>query len=333
MSHVKIPAAVNRAICGVGAPAAPGSFLTAIAITVLLAGCQRPASPAPGSSAAASAPVAESPAPLRSADNALTGRELYLRDCSACHGADGGGRGAATRSLFPRPRDFRTSKFRLVSTVNGVPTLADLDAVTVRGIPGTSMPAFRQLDEAPRGELMGEVLRLRREGVRESVVQRLRDECGEDDVDEAELGRLLDLQLTPGEPVAVPELGPAIEAMIQRGQGVFVTQNCPRCHGRDGTGDDGLYLADEEGYATRPRNLVWEEFKGVPDPPSVYVRIRLGLPGTPMAANPNLSQQELVSLVHYVRWLGREPKWQLTNHQRAKLVLDRGFLSPGQGIR
>ncbi|HPM80761.1 MAG TPA: c-type cytochrome [Candidatus Anammoximicrobium sp.] len=329
MSHVKFPAAVNGATCGLAALAALGSVLTAVAITVLSAGCQRPASPAPGSSAVASAPFAESPARQRSTDNALTGRELYLRDCSACHGADGDGRGAATRSLFPRPRDFRTSKFRLVSTVNGVPTSADLDAVTVRGIPGTSMPSFGQLDETPRGELIGEVLRLRREGVRDSVVQRLRDEYGEDEFDEQELGSLLDLQLTAGEPVAVPELGPATEAMIQRGQEVFVKQNCPRCHGRDGTGDDGLYLADEEGYPTRPRNLVWEEFKGGPDPPSVYVRIRLGLLGTPMAANPNLSQQELVALVHYVRWLGREPKWQLTNHQRAKLVLDRGFLSPG----
>jgi hypothetical protein len=88
-------------------------------------------------------------------------------------------------------------------------------------------------------------------------------------------------------------------------------------------------LADEEGYPTRPRNLIWEEFKGGHDPASVAVRIRLGLPGTPMAANPNLSGQELAALVHYCRSLAREPKWQLTNHQRAVLVLDRGFLSPG----
>ena len=81
------------------------------------------------------------------------------------------GQGVATRFLFPKPRNFRTSKFRLVSTVNGVPAPADLDAVLVHGISGTSMPSFRQLDEASRGELIGEVLRLRREGVRESVVQ------------------------------------------------------------------------------------------------------------------------------------------------------------------
>lgn len=309
-----------------------GMLLATSIILALGAGCQRLESPASSFSAGESAPATTGALRPRSAQVALTGRELYLRDCSPCHGGDTDSQGVAARSLFPKPRNFRTSKFRLVSTDNGVPAPADLNAVLTRGISGTSMPSFRQLEEAPRGELIGEVLRLRGEGVRESVVRRLRAEDEEDDIDAEGLRKLLDLQLTPGAAVAVPPLGQATEALIQRGQEVFVTQNCPRCHGRDGGGDAGLYLADEEGYPTRPRNLVWEEFKGAPDLPSLYVRIRLGLPGTPMAANPNLSQQDLVSLVHYVRSLGREPKWQLTNHQRAKLVLEHGFLSPGRSL-
>ena len=145
--------------------------------------------------------------------------------------------------------------------------------------------------------------------------------------------QILDRQLAPG--AAAPSAyGQATPGVIRgAGRSTSQPQNCPRCHGRDGNGDTGLYLADEEGYPTRPRNLVWEEFKGGHDAPSVSVRIRLGLPGTPMAANPNLSEQELVALVHYCRSLAREPKWQLTNHQRAKLVLDRGFLSPGRAPR
>ena len=109
--------------------------------------------------------------------------------------------------------------------------------------------------------MIDEVLRLRREGVRESVVHTLRDEYQEDDIDAEELRKILDLQLTPGAAVAVPAWGQATEALIRRGQEIYVKQNCPRCHGRDGNGDTGLYLADEEGYPTRPRNLVWEEFK------------------------------------------------------------------------
>lgn len=324
---VKSHTAAKWVICGHATLAAAGPVL--LILTVLGAGCQRAALPPASPAASETAQPATVSVQPRPADASLTGRELYLHHCGACHGADGGGRGEGARSLFPRPHNFRSSKFRLVSTVNGVPAPADLDAVLVRGIPGTSMPSFRQFAEAARGRLIEEVLKLRREGVQEAVTLKLQDGSQEEDIDQEEFREIVDRQLTPGAPLAVPALGQAGEAVLRRGGAVFVQQNCRRCHGPDGTGDTGLYLADEEGYPTRPRDLVWEEFKGGREPASVLVRIRLGLPGTPMAANPNLSEPELAALVHYVRSLGREPKWQLTNHQRAKRVLDRGFLSPG----
>jgi len=324
---VTFHAAAHWAINGPASVAVMASVL--LILTALGIGCHGATSPPPRPEASETAQPATLSVQPRPADNSLTGRELYQNHCSPCHGADGGGRGEAARSLFPGPHDFRTSKFRLVSTVNGVPAPADLDAVLVRGVPGASMPSFQQFSEAARGKLIEEVFRLRREGLQEALVLKLRDEYQEDDIDAEELRKILDRQLTPGAAVAVPALGQATEALIRRGREVYVRQNCPRCHGPDGTGDTGLYLADEEGYPTRPRNLVWEDFKGGREPPSVFVRIRLGLPGTPMAANPSLSEQELSALVHYVRSLACEPKWQLTNYQRAKLVLDRGFLSPG----
>lgn len=300
----------------------------AVVFAVLTAsgtGC-RPASP---SHSTVSAPDAVLTQPSTWAVGDQTGRELYQRHCASCHGLDGDGRGAGARSLFPRARNFRTSEFRLVSTVNGVPAPGDVDGVLRDGVPGTSMPSFRELDTAAREALTAEVLRLRREGLRETLVYRLREETGEDDLDEHELRGLLDGPLTPGEAVAVPTLGEATPELIRKGEEIFIAQNCPRCHGRDGNGETALYLADDEGYPARPRNLVWEEFKGGRDPASLFVRIRLGLPGTPMAANPNLSDQQLSALVHFCRSLSREPKWQLTNHQRSQLVLERGFLSPG----
>jgi len=45
---------------------------------------------------------------------ALLTSDVYARHCSACHGAGGDGNGRAARHLFPRPRDLRTGKFRLV---------------------------------------------------------------------------------------------------------------------------------------------------------------------------------------------------------------------------
>ena len=331
--HVRFRAAANAATCGLATLAALSSVLAAIAITVPGGGCGRPASPVTHSSTAAPAPATIVSARPRSAENSMTGGELYLRHCSPCHGLDGDGQGVATRFLLPKPRNFRTSKFRLVSSLNGVPTSADLDAVLIHGISGTAMPSFRHLEEASRGKVISEVSRLRREGVRESVVHRLQEEYQEDDIDPEELRKMLDCQLAPGAAASAPPLGQATGALLRQGREIYIKQNCPRCHGGDGNGDTGLYLADEEGYPTRPRNLVREEFKGGHEPASISVRIRLGLPGTPMAANPNLSEQELVALVHYCRSLAREPKWQLTNHQRAKRVLDRGYLSPGHSTR
>lgn len=81
----------------------------------------------------------------------LTGRQLYLQHCAACHGEQGAGDGIAARFLFPKPRDFRLGKYRVVSTTNRIPSREDLDAVLVRGMPGSSMPPWRHLSKVERG--------------------------------------------------------------------------------------------------------------------------------------------------------------------------------------
>ena len=93
--------AANEATCGVATLGALGSVLTTIAIMVLGGGCQRPASPAIPSSTGTSGPATTGSAQPRLAPGALTGRELYPRHCSPCHGVDGDGQGVATRFLFP----------------------------------------------------------------------------------------------------------------------------------------------------------------------------------------------------------------------------------------
>jgi hypothetical protein len=57
--------------------------------------------------------------------------------------------------------------------------------------------------------------------------------------------------------------------------------------------------------------------KGGGDGPSLYRRIRLGMPGTPHPASPSLSDEEAIALVHRCQSLSAEPKRRLTNHQRA----------------
>jgi mono/diheme cytochrome c family protein len=245
----------------------------------------------------------------------VSATELYAQKCAACHGANGDGRGHAARHLFPRPLDFRAGRFRLASTLNGVPTPEDLDTVVRQGIPGAAMPAFEDLSESQRRLLVGEVLRLYREGVRAEFIREASRE-GEE-LDEDQILEAVQQYATPGEVVRVPRIGPADSTAIERGKQAYFDLGCRHCHGDDGRGAPGISLLDDSGRPTRPRDLVYESFKGGQDAESVYRRIFAGMPGTPHPACRTVSEETLIDLVHYCRSLSRNPKLMLTNHQRA----------------
>jgi len=241
--------------------------------------------------------------------------ELYSVQCSACHGATGDGRGRAARHLFPRPRDLRSGKSRLVSTVNGVPTLADLESVLALGMPGTSMPSFEKLTETDRTLLARDVVRLRREGVGEEIRTSLRQE-GEE-VDETELRQAAERCTTPGEPVRLPPDWLVPDRAAARGKAEFVTLGCVKCHGSDGTGTSEQRLYDDQGEPNRARDLVHEPFKGGRDPRSIGLRIVAGMPGSAHPAAANLPQEAILDLVEYVRSLEQRPLRMLTNYERS----------------
>jgi mono/diheme cytochrome c family protein len=75
-------------------------------------------------------------------DDSSSVEPLYRQHCAACHGEDGQGDGRAARFLFPRPRNLQQDRYRLVSSVNGMPTLEDIQRVIQFGIPGTAMRPF-----------------------------------------------------------------------------------------------------------------------------------------------------------------------------------------------
>jgi mono/diheme cytochrome c family protein len=261
------------------------------------------------------------PASRADAANA-TAQDLYAQHCRACHGADGDGRGPAARYLFPKPRNFRSGKFRLVSTARGVATADDIRRVVREGLVGSSMPAFRNmLDEAAQEKLVDEVLRLRQEGLAAWVRQTALEEFPDEAPTDAEVDEIVEHRLAPGPPVAVPSFGPVTPEMLRQGQALYARQDCPRCHGREGTGAEDSYLLDDEGYPTRARNLVFEEFKGGPQPEAIYLRIWLGIPGTPMPAHRSLRDSELIALVQSVRFLARTPAEPETNYLRALRAL------------
>ena len=255
----------------------------------------------------------------------MSAPDLYALHCSACHGENGGAVSRATRYVFPKPRDLRAGKFRLVSTRNTVPTQEDVEAVIRRGMPGTSMRSFEDLSEDHQKLLAEEVLRIRREGIREAYINMLERE-GEE-IDRHEVDGVVEHLTNPGTLVRAPRFGPADAQAIEEGQALYFSQSCNSCHGKDGRGEQNLLLFDDERFPTRARDLAEESFKGGHEPEEVCRRILLGMPGTPHAASRNLTDEQLVDLVHYCRSLSREPKRALTNHQRAKQATGRAYLS------
>jgi mono/diheme cytochrome c family protein/Tfp pilus assembly protein PilF len=261
-------------------------------------------------------PDAEQTAGDRQPDAETTASGLYALHCSGCHGENGDGNGRAARHLFPKPRDLGTGKFRLVSTVNGVPSLEDLEAGIRRGMPGTSMRAFDKLGQDQRMLLAQEVRRLNRVGIGEHFIDTLLKE-GER-IDENEVRAVVKLGSTPADAAWVPRIGLAVDPQaIARGKDAYFKLGCKNCHGADGMGDWDLPLFDEKGRTSPPRDLVHEAFKGGHEPESIYLRILLGMPGTPHPACPAIADDQRTDLVHFCRSLGREPKREWSNHQRA----------------
>ena len=261
----------------------------------------------------------------QAASSLMSAAELYSLHCAACHGANGDGNGRAARQLYPRPRDLRTGRSRLVGTLNGIPRLAELESVLKQGMPGTSMQPFEDLSEDQLRLLAQEVQRINREGVRERFIDTLKDE-GEE-IDEDEVREVVELCTTSGEIVPVPQIGPADAQIIAKGKNLYSELGCEKCHGDDGIGAVDMDLFDDKGRPSRARDLVHEPFKGGQEPDSIYLRIRLGMPGSAHPGCPNVSDEELTALVHYCVSLAREPKSALTNHQRTMLATGRAYLS------
>jgi mono/diheme cytochrome c family protein len=243
---------------------------------------------------------------------------LYAANCAGCHGDRGDGVSIASRFLFPKPRDFRAGRFRLISTANGVPTLSDLENVLVRGMPGSSMPPWPHLSEEDRRLLAGQVLEFRREGIRDKERAAAKDAGDEADPEEIESTVLA--MTTPEDPIEAPELEPASDESIQRGRNLFLTIGCAACHGQEGRGDGQQKMIDEEGLPTRPRDLTRGLFKGNPQPRSIYRLFLAGMPGTPMPALRRNTPRELSDLAHFVLSLSDEKT-------RAGAVLNRERIS------
>ncbi len=246
--------------------------------------------------------------------NESPGMRLYREHCADCHGENGDGNGRASQYLFPLSRNLRHDRSRLVSSQNGIPTLEDVKKVIQLGMPGSSMPAFDQLNEEQRTQLAETVMEMRRQGVREELMSRLRS-MGEE-IDNDELDEIVVSLTTPGQPTAALPVRPSTADSVARGKELYLKHACESCHGETGEGDELLPMFDDMGMSVAPRNLVHDFFRGGDAPESLYHRIVVGMPGSPHPASA-MTVDEATDLIDFIDSLGQQPKRASTNHQRA----------------
>lgn len=231
--------------------------------------------------------------------------QLYLQHCADCHGEKGDSLGPAAKQLEPRPRNLRDYRYRLISS-STVPlaTMQDVRDVLDRGMPGSAMPSWAHLPEEDRMLLVGQVLQFRKDGARDRSIAALKEE-GEDATEDAIKKQMEKFLPAAGPPLMPADLGQPTPESIARGKELF-QKGCASCHGANGKGDGVEKMLTSEGYVQRPRDLTRGIYKGAHDPIAVYRRLKLGLPGSSMPGNPQVSHQDLADMTHFCLSLSDE---------------------------
>jgi mono/diheme cytochrome c family protein len=179
-----------------------------------------------------------------------SGKQLYGKYCSQCHGEKGDGEGYAAVHLRPRPRNFTTGKFKIRTTPNGaLPTHQDLVNV---------MPAWPALTEQQVSDLAYFITRFSTEFAKPENAPKT---------------------------VALPSAPGATTASAEQGKKLYEDTGCVRCHGPLGRGDgpSAPTLKDDWDHPIRAADLAqrWT-FRGGSSREDIFRTMTTGLNGTPM---------------------------------------------------
>ena len=289
--------------CTTSQPAAPEPGRTA----AVAAAPREPARAAAPPGIGAPLPVKLTPSVARGVSPELLalGKRVYDKQCAACHGTTGRGDGEAAYLLYPKPRDFTTGNYRLVSTWERVATDEDLYLTISRGMPGSAMPSWGHLPEEERWALVHYVKSV---AAKPWAVVPAADPKGEGQTGKG-------LIRVPPPPPFTPE---ARKLALER-----YADACASCHGKTGKGDGTEEQKDDLGYPTRPRDLTLGVFKGSPDPAHLYRRIVAGLPGTPMPMSDWAYGDEAWHLVNLVRSWSSDSQRQRAEMWKFRIVARR----------
>ena len=275
-----------------------------IASSLLAAACGPRAT---GGTASGVIPLSIAPTKARTSSPALValGKTAFDKECTACHGAAGNGEGDAAYLLYPRPRDFTSGQFRIISTWDNVPTDDDLFRTISRGMPGSAMPSWAHLPEETRWGLVHYVKAFAKRPLKINAAHEP-DQFGSGGAG---------LLSMPPEP-------PYDEAGQARARELF-TKGCAPCHGATAKGDGTQKQTDSKGFPTRPRDLTLGVYKGSPEAAEVYRRIVVGLPGSPMPQSGYLQGNDGWHLTHFVRSLSSDAQRAKAEMKKYRIVASR----------
>jgi mono/diheme cytochrome c family protein len=206
-----------------------------------------------------------------------SGKNLYNKYCSQCHGDKGDGEGYAAPHLRPRPRNFTTGKFKIRTTVNGaLPTHQDLVNIIRHGMPYTSMPAWPTLSDQEVSDLAYFITTFSPEFSNPAAAPKT---------------------------VPIPSAPSATKESIALGKKVYEETGCIKCHGTLGRADgpSAPTLKDDWDHPIRPADLAqsWT-FRGGSSREDIFRTLSTGLNGTPMPS--------------FLEALTPEQRWAITDY-------------------
>jgi mono/diheme cytochrome c family protein len=213
------------------------------------------------------------------------GKEIYLKNCAACHGEKGDGKGICSAFLLPQPRDFTHAQYRLRSTATGsLPTDEDLFRVVSLGLAGTPMPPWRgMLNESDRWAVV-------------------------------EFVKTFSPRFAKGEerqPVDLGQPPQRTDTAVTEGKALYAKMSCAACHGEKGQGDgpSALTLKDDSGNKIAARDFSKPSgFKAGYATKEIVRGFLTGFNGTPMPSfESSLSKDDAWKLAYYVETLVKTP--------------------------
>ena len=228
------------------------------------------------------------------------GRKVYIRNCMACHGMEGDGRGPASPGLQPPPRNLTEGVYRFAAVESGfdLPRDEELMRILDHGLTGTSMLSY-DLEKKERAAVIQYIKTFSRAWF---------------DPD----SKVQDAFRPSVDPFAEnEEEGARVGERVYHGEGA-----CLSCHpaylSEDAIqayrAEDGLPPASlRENFnqsaqmASMAPDYLWDGVKMSSDPVGVYRTLLRGLAGSGMPAyEALLDDRQLWGLAHYVTALVSE---------------------------